>query len=439
MTVPSDIQSLAGPPSGAAPRRWAAVLLLMVVGILNIMDRFLPSILAQPIKSELMLSDTALGLINGFGFLVVYAVIGLPIARMSDRGRYGVVITACVALWSAMTMLGGLAQAGWQLALSRMGVAVGEAGSTPAAHAYISRNFAPDRRAAPLAVLTLSVPLANVIGLAGGGLLGEAIGWRMTFVVMGVLGLVLAPLIYRVLGGHKLVAADAAAASVTHSPKASIGAVGILLAKRSYLLILAACTCIAIGGYSLTVFAPAFLMRTHGLALGEVGLEYGPASGLAGIVALLLTGWLADRLSGRDPRWLLWVISLMVLILLPFAVMGFMVPGRWMAVGFIALASTIATAYLVPTVAAMQRLAPPHLRATASALMLFCSALIGGTGPLVTGMISDHLAPAFGAGALGHALLIVPVMYGLAALLFLAASLTFRADMIADETGSGAG
>lgn len=414
------------PPLIGSRKAWAAVLLLMCVGILNIVDRFLPSVLAQPIKQDLMLSDTALGLINGFGFLVVYAVIGLPIARLSDRGRYGLVITTCVALWSAMTMLGGLAQAGWQLALSRMGVAVGEAGSTPAAHAYISRNFAPNRRAAPLAVLTLSVPLANLIGLAGGGMLGEAIGWRMTFVVMGVAGLILAPIVFLVLGGSKVV-------STYPTTKAtSVRSIGVLLAKPSYILILCACTCIAVGGYSLTVFAPAFLMRSHGLSLGSVGIEYGLASGAAGIASLLLTGWLADRLSSRDPRWLLWVISIMIAVLIPFALLGFVAPSRWMAIASIALASTIATAYMVPTVAAMQRLAPPHLRATASAIMLFCSALIGGLGPLITGMISDNLEGRFGVHALGHALLIVPLMHGLAGLLFLAASVRFKSDMIAE-------
>src|SRR5262249_37944948 len=153
-----------------AARRWAAVVLLTLVAILNYVDRFLPSVLAEPIKHDLALSDTAIGLINGFGFLVIYAVLGIPIARLADRGRQGVVIAACLGVWSAMTMLGGVALSGWQLALTRMGVAVGEAGSTPAAHAFIARSFPPARRAAPLAVLTLSAPLATMLALIAGGL-----------------------------------------------------------------------------------------------------------------------------------------------------------------------------------------------------------------------------------------------------------------------------
>lgn len=426
MTSPSP-----SPISASPIRTWGAVALLTAVAVLNIVDRFLPAVLAQPIKTDLMLSDTALGLINGFGFLIVYAVVGIPIARLSDRGRYGVMISGCVALWSAMTLLGGFAQAGWQLAATRMGVAVGEAGSTPAAHAFISRSFAPDRRGAPLALLTLSVPIAGIIGLAGGGLLGEAIGWRMTFVVMGIAGFVLAPLVYLLLGRRASPAAPEAAAPVGKAPT-SLRSVGDLLRKPAYVLILAGCACIGIGGYSLSTFAPAYLMRVHGFSLGQVGVDYGVTAGLMGIASLLLTGWLADRLSSRDPRWLLRVVVIMILGLLPFSIAAFLVPDRWTAVIFIGLSNTIATAYMVPVVAAIQRLTPPDLRATASAVMLFCTSLIGGAGPLLTGLVSDALTPGLGAAALGHALLIVPLMHMLAAGFYFAASRRFQADMVAE-------
>ena len=118
--------------------------------------------------------------INGFGFLAVYALIGIPIARISDRGAYGLVISGCLTLWGVMTMLGGAVQSGFHLALTRVGVAIGEAGSTPAAHAYVARNFVPERRAAPLAVITLAIPLASAASLIGGGLLAEALGWQPT-------------------------------------------------------------------------------------------------------------------------------------------------------------------------------------------------------------------------------------------------------------------
>ena len=183
------------------PRRaWAAVVLLALVGTLNYADRFLPAVLAEPIKADLALSDTAIGVINGFGFLVVYAVLGIAIARIADRGAFGLVISSCLTLWGAMTMLGGAVQSGFQLALTRVGVAVGEAGSTPAAHAYVARNFPPERRAAPLAVITLAIPLASAASLIGGGLLAESVGWRTAFVVMGLISVLVAPVVIFVLG-----------------------------------------------------------------------------------------------------------------------------------------------------------------------------------------------------------------------------------------------
>ena len=120
-------------------------MLLAIVGTLNYADRFLPAVLAEPIKADLALSDTEIGIINGFGFLAVYAVLGIAIARIADRGAFGLVVSTCLTLWGAMTMLGGSVQSGFQLALTRVDVAVGEAGSTPAAHAHVARNFAPDR------------------------------------------------------------------------------------------------------------------------------------------------------------------------------------------------------------------------------------------------------------------------------------------------------
>ncbi|HUO22103.1 MAG TPA: MFS transporter, partial [Caulobacteraceae bacterium] len=279
---------------------------LMAATLLNTVDRLLPTILAEPIKHDLSLSDTALGFINGFGFLLVYAVMSIPIARVSDRGRYGVAISLCLAAWSAMTALGGLARTGLQLGLTRMGVAVGEAGSIPAAHAFISRRFEPERRATPLAVLTLAAPLGGVAAALGGGLLGQAIGWRRTLVALGLCGLLLAPLVLMALGARP-------AAQAGEAPQApGLGSVARLFRKRSFLLLLAGSGATGMGAYAMVAFGPAFLMRAHGLTLRQVGTDYGLTQGLSGVAGLLLVGVLADRLARRDPRWRIWLAALMI-------------------------------------------------------------------------------------------------------------------------------
>ncbi|MGE2729030.1 spinster family MFS transporter [Mycolicibacterium vaccae] len=413
------------------PRRaWAAVSVLAVVGTLNYADRFLPAVLAEPIREDLELSDTALGIINGFGFLVVYALVGIPIARISDRGAYGLVVSGCLSLWGVMTMLGGLVQSGFQLALTRVGVAIGEAGSTPAAHAYVARNFAPEKRAAPLAVITLAIPLASAASLIGGGLLAQALGWRTAFVIMGAISVAVVPLVLAVVGRRQTPSAPSAVAQPVS------GSWWTILRKPSYLAIVSGAACISVAGYALTTFAPAFLMRARGMSLGDVGLYYGLASGLTGILGLLIVGRVADRLSARDPRWLLWLVALMTAVLLPFSTLGLLVGNTAAAVTFIALSYVVGTAYMAPSIAAIQRLVPAEQRATASAVFLFFSAILGSLGPLVTGMISDALRDSLGTMSLGRALLcVVPVMHLAAVGCYLVASRRFLGELV-EDTGA---
>jgi len=408
-----------------SPRRaWAAVVLLAIVGTLNYADRFLPSVLAEPIKHDLVLSDTVLGVINGFGFLAVYAVLGLFIARIADRGAFGLVVSSCLTLWGAMTMLGAAVASGFQLALTRVGVAVGEAGSTPAAHAYVARNFLPERRAAPLAVITLSVPLASAAALVGGGLLAQSLGWRTAFLVMGLISVLFAPLVLVVLGRRQTMP-PAPAGEVLRPARA-----WDLLAKPSFLAVVAGQGCISIAGYSLTAFAPAYLVRAREMSLGEVGVHYGIASGLTGILGLLIVGRVADRLSAKDPRWLLWLVVLTTAALLPFSVAAFFVDSQLLCVWFIALSYVVGTAHMAPSIAAIQRLARAEQRATASAIFLFVGSILGSAGPFLVGVFSDYLQPELGALSLGRALLIVPVFQVLAIVLYLLASRRFLREII---------
>lgn len=417
------------PQSTHDPRRaWAAVAVLALVGTLNYVDRFLPGVLAEPIKRDLALSDTAIGIINGFGFLIVYAVLGIVIARVADRGMFGAVIAGCLTLWGSMTMLGGAVQSGFQLALTRVGVAVGEAGSTPAAHAYVARNFLPSKRSAPLAVITMSVPLASAASLLGGGLLAESLGWRMAFVVMGGISVLLVPLVLWVVGSRQSLPTEPLR---EHSTTVNWWD---LLRKPSFLAMVAGTALVSAAGYSLTAFAPAFLMRSHGMSLGQVGVSYGLATGLLGILGLLIVGRISDRLAARDPRWLLWIVVILIAILLPASVLAFIVENRTWCVWLLALSYVIGIAYLAPSIAAIQRLVLPEHRATASAIFLFFNATLGAVGPFLTGVISDALTGELGPQALGRALLIlVPTMQLVAIGCYALAARRYRRDIIEER------
>lgn len=427
MSTPQDAASpteTMHPPA----RAWTAVVVLALVGTLNYVDRFLPGVLAEPIKRDLALSDTAIGVINGFGFLIVYAVVGILIARVADRGAFGAVIAGSLTLWGAMTMLGGAVQSGLQLALTRIGVAVGEAGSTPAAHAYVARNFVADKRSAPLAVITMAIPLASAASLLGGGLLAESIGWRAAFVTMGAISVVVAPVVLWVVGTRQSLP--------TRPPRRDVVTMRWWdpLRKRSFLAMVAGTALVSAAGYSLTTFAPAFLMRTRGMTLGEVGIQYGLATGALGILGLLIVGRIADRLAARDPRWLLWIVVILIAGLLPASVLAFVVQNRVWCVGLLALSYVIGIAYLAPSIAAIQRLVLPEHRATASAVFLFFNATLGAVGPFLTGVVSDSLAGELGTQSLGRALLIlVPTMQLVAIGCYAVAAQRYRRDIIAER------
>ena len=401
-------------PAEASVWRVLAIPALVVVGLLNYLDRALPAVLAESIKNDLVLSDTALGLINGFGFLLVYALAGVPIARVADRGRQAGVISVSLGFWSLMTLAGCAVANAWQLAVTRMGVALGEAGSLPASHAYLTQRYPPERRALALSMLSLAVPLGNSIGLVAGGLLGREFGWRGTFVLMGLLGLLLAPLVFAVLKKAEP-QVPISRVEARDRPPGTFRDIGH---NRSLTMILAGASLVAIGGYAAIAFVPAFLMRVHGLALHSVGVQYGLAAGAAGIVALLMTGWWSDRVVAQGATSPLNVVVVMILAVVPFSTLAFLVSDARLALALVTVGSVVPVAYLAPVVATLHRLVPESRRAQVSALMLLCTALVGGVGPLAVGVVSDMLHATHGNASLRIAMLIIPAAYAGAATAF---------------------
>jgi predicted MFS family arabinose efflux permease len=407
-------------PGLLSARPWAAVILLTVVNMINYLDRVIPMILAEPLKRDLGLSDMQIGLLNGIGFTLIYAVMGLPIARLADRGRYGVVISLSLGLWSLMTALGSVVTSGWQLVLTRGGVAIGEAGNTPAAHAYISRRFAPEQRPAALAVFTMGTALGSMAGLAGGGLLAERLGWRGTLAALGLAGMIMAPLVILAIGP-----------GVRHAGRQAGGAMSAFacLRMRSVVATFVAMSFMAMAAYTFSAFSPAFLMRVHRLSVGTVGLNLGLMQGTIGMIALLTTGVLAARLTHRDPRWSFGIVIVLIALTVPLFITGLLAESRLIATVCIGLSYGVMAAFLALTVAPLHSLVPVSMRAQTSAMLLFVSAIVGGLGPVFAGLISDALTPAHGPRALGWALFLVPLELVLAAAAYGAAARWFQRDL----------
>ncbi len=425
----SDSQQVSGRPGdrfdqSSAHEPWGIAVLLMLVGILNILDRILPGFLAELIKHDLGLSDAALGFINGFGFLLVYAVAGIPIAKLADGGRHAFVISGALFLWSATTALGGLARNGIQFGLSRVGVALGEAGCSPASHAFIAQNFSNRNRATALSMITLGGPIGILVAMVGGGMIAEQFGWRVTMIVVGLTGMALAPITYLMLRRGRPTAVDASSDSARWRDFA------LLLRKRSALCTVLGAAMIATASYSLNAFGAAFFMRVHKLPVGEVGMWLGWSAGILGMVVLMASGALADRLSQRDPRWLLRVVAVLQIAAIPLAASAFLVGTAIPAIVCFALASACMNSYVAPTVAALYRLVLPEMRARTSAVLLFATAVVGGAGPFLVGLLSDGLLPTLGEDSLRYALMLVPFFSMASVLLLFFAAADFKAETI---------
>ena len=390
---------------------------LLVVYVFNFLDRQIVNILAEPIRKDLNLSDTQIGLMTGLAFALFYTVLGLPIARYSDkpstdRGR---LIAMALAVWSAMTVLCGMAQNFVQLLLARVGVGVGEAGCTPAAHSLIADRVPAERRASAMAFYALGIPLGSLLGMVIGGYLADQIGWRKAFLFVGAPGVVLALLVMALVGdgGRKVSPASAAAPA-----ESILQSVRSLLSSRTFVILLAAASACSFLSYGKTTWTTIFFQRTHGLTPGEVGFWFGLWGGLAGMLGTFLGGWLADRFGKHDRRHVVTAPAIGMALAVPIAISAYFATDWRLSLVLIMLPNVLNSLYYGPVFSSTQGLVPLRHRAMASALLLFCQNLIGlGLGPLFFGMLSDLIKPAFGDESVRY------VLYGAALLGFVPAVL----------------
>jgi MFS family permease len=405
---------------------------LLLINVFNYVDRVLPHVLSEAIRKDLNLTDTHIGILNGVAFTLVYAAVSLPLARLADRWSAKGVLVISLGIWSALTSLGGFAQNFVQLALTRSGVAAGEAGALPAAHSLISTHYSERRRGTMIAIYSLGASLGSMVGLIAGGKLADLYGWRMAMMVIGIPGILLAILvavtIKNVIPAKVDVEVDASASFA--------GTLRFLAGKSSYRHMMAALVTSAACGLGFAAFNPIFLMRIHHLSMSQVGLTIGLIGGIAASLGILTGGILADRIGYRLPRWSLWVPGIAHFIAAPFVMATYFVPSLWMVVLCLIVPGFCAPMNLV-VFAAAQRLAPPHMRAMASAVLALGITLIAGSlGPLIVGMVSDYLAPTLGVDSIRYALGGTAILYVWAAVHFYLGGKAFERDLAAQSNGA---
>jgi len=420
------VEAEAAPGHGEAYLRWS-LLIFFLISFLNYLDRFILSVLLEPIRLEFGLTDTQLGLLSGVAFAVFYTTLGLMVARWADIGNRRTIIAMAVAVWSLMTVACGLAASFIQLFLARVGVGVGEAGGIAPTNSLIADYFPSERRSRAVSVFLLGTMVGAFLGFAVGGWLADTYGWRMAFVVVGTPGILLAVVVRltiveprrdtRLPSGREIFGRESAAV------------VQQLFAKRSYVHLL-----LAYGFYSFYAlgagqFVIPFIVRSFDVSLTQIGVLWGLVFGTSGIVGTFLGGILADRMGKVDVRWLSRLPAIGFLIFFPSLFLVYVTDDLAILLTLSGLAFVVLTASVPAVFAAVLGIAGAPRRALGIAVFSFFSNLVGyGLGPLFVGTLSDSLRTSFGTESLRYSLLISTVAIPLAALHFWLGSRSISTD-----------
>ena len=416
--------------SGAARRQPNASLvlaLLLLAYILNYLDRQMLGVLAAPIKADLRLTDTQFGAIGGLAFALLYSALGVPLAYLADKTSRSAVIAASLAVWSGFTALCGTASGFGQLFAYRLGVGIGEAGGVAPSYALIADYFPAERRARALGIFFLGVPIGLAAGNLAGAYIARAVDWRAAFLVMGGIGIVLAPVLRFVI--RDVPNSGRAASS---APVASVFA--IIARKPAFWLLSLAASSSSLVGYGLALWVPSVLMRSFGLDLVTMAKFHASYLFLSGLGGVFGGGGLADRLGAKDRAWYARLPALAWLLTVPALVGGFLAPNLWIAWPLLLIGNGLNIVWLAPVSTAIQHLVPRAMRATASGCYLFILNLIGlGLGPLLMGRLSDALKATYGVNALRDAAIACTGFYLVAAVIILTSVRSLRAGWVTDE------
>lgn len=411
------------------PRRaWVLVMAILVGGI-SYMDRQILTMLVEPIRHEFGLSDRQLGLLTGLAFSVTYTLSAIPLARLADRWSRRGVVSLAVAAWSAMTMVCGVAGNFWQLFLGRVGVGLGEAGGSAPMQALLADYFPRRQRGTALSIYLLGAPVGMGLGLAFAGWALVEYGWRWTFILAGIPGLIVAPLLIATVKEVRAGSAD----GIRHDAKQpALGkTIATLWRIRSLPLMMLGATLMALIGMGLQAFVPAFLERTHGLSPTEIGVKLGGALATGSLLGHLAGGPLADFLGRRDLRWHLWTPIVTGALAVGLVLLALNGPAD-AAFPLFAIQVFLTGLFAAPMIYIATTLAPVWARATSAACAMFALNLVGlGLGPVLVGELSDLLRPEFGEESLRIALMLALFAYIPAAICFWLASRSYRADHMA--------
>jgi len=411
-TVSPTAVGVSAPAAPVAKVGYRYVLwILLFIYIFNFLDRQILNILAEDVKHDLKLSDGQLGMMTGLVFAVFYTTLGIPIARLADKTNRVWVIGACLTVWSAFTMIGGLSQNFIQMMLSRIGVAAGEAGCSPPAHSLIAQTVPREKRAGALAFYAIGVPIGSMLSFTVGGLLVGQVGWRMTMFILGAPGILLALLFL-------LTVKDPRRGGIAHEAQAAdevqptfVQTMALLAKKPAFWWMSAGGAFTAFVSYTQGNFVASFFRRSHAQDLERVAASLGDTLGVhltvtsllgpclgvvvasTGIIGTLWGGWITDKAKGVDLKIYCGVPAICALLMIPFTYAFLHVSNVWFALLLLTAPLGLKTVWHGMVYSTGQSVVPPRCRAMAAALVLFIVNMIGlGGGPTAVGHLSDVYA-----------------------------------------------
>jgi predicted MFS family arabinose efflux permease len=389
--------SMAAPASGTAPlfskgyRAWLLTVLVLT-NALNLADRQGLAAVAQAIKLDLKFSDAAMGMIQGLPFAVFYTLMGLPLARMSERLSRTRIISVCLALFGVMVALCGTASSFWGLLLFRVGVGIGDAGFVTPVASLIGDHYPMSRRASAMSIIWLGAPIGVICGSTLGGWLAEHVSWRASFVAIGTPALLVAILVFATLREPPRGMSDAVA-PLKRPPPSTWTVLRFVFSKRSMWHVLIGCALAATAMNGIGQFIGQFLVRNFHLGFASAGRLIGSIAIIGMASGLALGGFGVDWAGRFDKRWYVWGPALGLVFAAPLFVLGFNQSTiAWTAVVLV-VAHVAMFLYYTPTLAMAQNMVGADMRASSAFVVSIVLGLVGiGLGPPLLGFLSDHYA-----------------------------------------------
>jgi predicted MFS family arabinose efflux permease len=391
---------VSAPPLFSRGYRAWLLFVLVLISALNLADRQGLAASSQALKLDLKFTDSEMGLLQGLPFAIFYTLMGLPLARLAEHRSRTRIIAACVGLFGVMATLCSTAQGFGRLLLCRIGVGIGDGGFGPPVASLVGDHYPMSRRASAMAIIWLGAPLGVVTGSVMGGWLAQHYGWRSTFIVIGLAGVLVSLLVLLTLREPARGAFDAAQAA-QGAPPPVMSVFRFLLAKPAMRQTMIAGALAGTSMNAIGQFLNPFLARNFLLQPAEVGRLLGLIAGVSMASGLLLGGFGVDWAGRFDRRWSVWGPALGLVLATPLFIFGFTRGSLHMTVIILICAHVSMFVFYSPTLAIAQNMVGGNMRASSGFVMSgLVLGLVGiGVGPTLVGFLSDrfatHVFPAY--------------------------------------------